>query len=90
MILTANGTYKLDTVGRESIIYVSGSLGGGTATVGYMASGVFTALKDDTPADITLSIGIQYDLKHGQNMDIYVQLAGATAPSLEIITKEIS
>jgi len=89
MIITANGTPRIDTVKSISIVYVSGTLGGGVAKLGYIASGVFVPFVVDS-AELTLTTGEQYELHHGYNMPVFLQLVGSTSPNLEIIVKWVS
>lgn len=85
MLITVDGVYKLEVqnVGT-SVIYVSGSLGGGTATLGYMAGSGFVGLTDGALAEDT-----QTEVRHGMGMKLVVQLVGSSTPSLEVMIRGI-
>lgn len=90
MKITADGLHILPTSGKANALYVTGSLGGGTATVGYVMDGTFISLKDDTGNPVTLDIDEQYVVYHGQNMDIVIELAGSTSPDLRVLAREVA
>ena len=84
MIITANGAFKLKTTGKASAVYVDGDLGGGTATVGMQTSSGYVPYKDDAGSDVVLDIGQQYEVRHGQNKDVYIDLTSSSNASLNV------
>ena len=83
MKITLDGEYKLEVdASSSSIIYVSGSDGGGTITLGYMDDNGFVPLTDGT-----LQVGEQYEVNHGAGMYLFVKLTGSTGASITVITK---
>ena len=86
MKITEDGYTLLDTQANSvSIIYVSGSLGGGTATLGYYDDTGFVALTEGA-----LTIGSQTEVRHGSGMQLFVHLTGAVTPSLIVLRKGIA
>lgn len=85
MNIQADGIYHLDkhSLGR-SVVYVSGTLGGGTASLGYGKDGeVFPLLEG------ILAIDEQYLVEHGNNMDIYLTLVGSSGADLDVVCRGI-
>lgn len=87
MKIETNAIHPIQTKGSASVIYVAGSLGGGTATLGYVYEGALVSLKDETGSDITLESGKQYIVNHGHNMNLAIELSGSTAASALIKVK---
>lgn len=87
MNITADGTYainKFNGVSKKnsptSIVYLSGSLGGGTATLKYGDGDNMIPLSDGL-----LSVGEQYTIEHGTDMSIFLVIAGSTTPDLNLL-----
>jgi hypothetical protein len=76
MKITADGTFALPTNGASTIIYVAGTLGGGTLEVGYNIGPTFYPY-----TAITLTVGGQFIVDHGEGMTIQIKLAGSTTPA---------
>lgn len=87
MKIETNAIHPIATKGPASVIYVSGDLGGGVATLGYVYEGALVSLKDETGADIILESGKQYLVNHGHDMNLAVELTGSTAASVLITVK---
>ena len=84
MIITADGDHKLKTKGGISAVYVSGSAGGGTITLGTKSGDTFTAYKDADGADTIAAVGEQYEIRHGLGVDICVKLVTSSNASLTV------
>ena len=83
MKITVNGLHPMDVQGYgSSVVYVSGSLGGGVATLGYGTDDGFVALTDGV-----LEVGKQLEVTHGLGMALLVQMAGSTGANLEVMVK---
>lgn len=83
MNITADGVYHVKTgAGAQGTsLLVSGSLGGGTAKVGYMTpEGVFIPLTDGV-----LVINEQVEVRHGVGVPIYIELTGSSNPNVGIL-----
>jgi len=90
MIITEDGITKLKTSHNISAFLVSGSLGGGTATFGYLTSdGSFESFSDSDGVAVAVEIGKQYEARHGLHQPVYINLTGSTTPALEVIEKRI-
>ena len=86
MIITEDGNHKLNMLGiskkntGSSVVYVNGSLGGGTGTLSYADDfGTIVPLLDGLVA-----VGGQYQINHGSDIPIYLVLAGSTGASLSV------
>ena len=81
MQLNTNGIHRIthDSVGTHTVL-ISGSLGGGTAELGYLTDG-FVALTGGS-----LALGQQYKVEAGAGVDLYINLAGSSAANLDVIT----
>ena len=80
MQLTKNGIHRItnDSQGTHAVL-VSGSLGGGTAALGYFAGG-FVPL-----ADGALAVGKQVKVEAGVGVDLYIELKGSTGAKLDVL-----
>lgn len=90
MLMTENAIKTVPTTGKASAIYVNGSLGGGTAKVGYITSIGFVSYKDNEGFDLVLEIGSQQEIRHGQNKVICVNLVSSTGAALDITAYSVA
>ena len=87
MYISEDKTVLLEGMGAmASVVYISGSLGGGTAAIGYYTQGVFTPLSGAS----SLDTGEQYEIRHGYGMPLFIQLVGSTSPTLTVIARGIA
>jgi len=86
--LTEDGTFNLIfTTGNSVSIMLSGTFGGGTATIGYINSaGTFIGFKDETETIITFTADFQVVVECGIGCQTAVLLAGSTAPAITVDT----
>ena len=83
MKIIEDGLFDLETTAvSSSVVYVSGSLGGGVATLGYTDDDGFIPLTDGVVA-----VGSQFVINHGSNMHVFIQLVGASGADLTVISK---
>ena len=80
MQLTQNGIHRIthDSAGTHSVL-ISGSFGGGTAVLGYMA---------DSFVELTggaLALNQQYKVEAGSGVALYINLTGSTGAELDVI-----
>ena len=85
-IIYDNGVHNLtsDYVSGVTSLFVSGSLGGGTARLGYVDStGTFIPFTDGS-----VLVGEQYEVRHGKGNPLMLELLGSTGAALECRTGE--
>ena len=73
--ITANGDYPLDTAFKpnKTVIYASGVMGAASVVVSYKnLAGTFLPLDN-----AAITVGQQYEVTHGANMDIFLTVTGA-------------
>ena len=90
MIVSTDGDHKIKTTGKASAIYVDGTAGGGTAKLGTLGIAGFIPFKDGAGADVVVSVSNQYEIRHGQNKSVYLQLTGSISPNLSISASGIA
>ena len=80
MNITVDGLYKVSKSGGITSVLVAGSLGGGTASLGYTTGdGTFVPFTDGIVA-----IGEQYEIKHGGGIKAFIQLTGSSGADLDV------
>lgn len=85
--ITEDGEYELNANGHIStVVYVTGDLGGGTATIGYL---------DSASAFVAFSAGAaiageQYKVEHGDDVRLAIKLISSTAADMDVETRSLA
>lgn len=85
--VTADGTFSFPagTPGRDQVVEVSGSFGGGTVVLGYVTgSGAFNAYEDTAGDDISTTAEQSWVVTLPPSGRIAITVTGSTTPSLTV------
>ena len=92
--VTANNTYTIDApfVGNDYVIYVSGTFGGCTATIGYVdGSDVFAPFRDSAGVVLTMTSSSAYFVVSPLSQTLAIQITdagGSTSVKFDLIHRK--